>query len=60
MLLLYPETKGLSLEEIDAVFIGSPSILGTVRYAKQRPRYGPGFVSPSKDEGVELQENKIE
>ncbi|KAL4959556.1 putative sugar transporter [Aspergillus stella-maris] len=35
---LYPETMGRTLEEIDLIFRESPSVLGTVRYAKRRPR----------------------
>ncbi|RMZ89855.1 hypothetical protein DV736_g2914, partial [Chaetothyriales sp. CBS 134916] len=34
---LYPETMGMSLEDIDLIFRNSPSVLGTVRYAKTRP-----------------------
>ncbi|CAD0090839.1 unnamed protein product [Aureobasidium mustum] len=32
-----PETKGRSLEELDTIFKDSPSVLGTVRYAKYKP-----------------------
>lgn len=32
----YPETTGLSVEEIDKVFIDSPSVIATVRFAEQR------------------------
>lgn len=32
----YPETTGLSVEEIDQVFIDSPSVLATVGIAKAR------------------------
>ncbi|KAG9915417.1 putative sugar transporter, partial [Aureobasidium melanogenum] len=34
---LYPETKGRSLEELDTIFKDSPSVLGTVKYAKYKP-----------------------
>ncbi|KAI1269851.1 general substrate transporter [Xylariaceae sp. FL1019] len=34
---LYPETMGRSLEEIDLIFKQSPSVLGTVRFAKSQP-----------------------
>lgn len=33
---LYPETMGRNLEEIDMMFRESPSVLGTVRFAKSR------------------------
>jgi hypothetical protein len=32
-----PETKGRSLEELDTIFKDSPSVLGTVKYAKYKP-----------------------
>lgn len=35
--LFYPETMGRNLEEIDMMFRDSPSIWGTVRFAKTRP-----------------------
>ena len=31
---LYPETTGLSMEELDQMFINSPSVLGTVATAE--------------------------
>lgn len=34
----YPETAGRSLEELDAIFAQSKSILDTVRVAKQMPK----------------------
>ena len=34
--LFYPETTGLSVEEIDQVFIDSPSVLATVGVAEAR------------------------
>ncbi len=34
----FPETTGLSIEEIDQVFIDSPSVLVTVKFAETRRR----------------------
>ena len=34
--LFYPETTGLSVEEIDQVFIDSPGVFGTVHMAEER------------------------
>lgn len=34
--LFYPETTGLSVEEIDQVFIDSPSVFATVGVAEER------------------------
>ncbi|EGY19242.1 sugar transporter STL1 [Verticillium dahliae VdLs.17] len=34
---LFPETMGRNLEEIDMMFRESPSVLGTVRFARNRP-----------------------
>jgi hypothetical protein len=32
----YPETTGLSMEEIDSIFIDSPGVLSTVSFARKR------------------------
>ncbi|KAL4793911.1 putative sugar transporter [Aspergillus venezuelensis] len=58
---LYPETMGRTLEEIDLIFREIPSILGTVRYAKRRPRIPlkeqiGGKPSSEHDEVVEKSE----
>ncbi|KAK6214168.1 hypothetical protein LQW54_004594 [Pestalotiopsis sp. IQ-011] len=37
VIFFYPETKGRSLEELDMIFKTSPSVLGTVRHAKNQP-----------------------
>ncbi|KAI0015241.1 general substrate transporter [Xylariomycetidae sp. FL0641] len=37
VILLYPETMGRNLEEIDLMFKQSPSVWATVRYARNRP-----------------------
>jgi hypothetical protein len=34
---LYPETMGHTLEEIDLMFINSPSAWSTVKYARSHP-----------------------
>ncbi|KAJ9625100.1 hypothetical protein H2203_005055 [Taxawa tesnikishii (nom. ined.)] len=47
---LYPETMGRSLEELDVIFRDSPSVLGTVRYAKYKPQLAPEEVPTSKTE----------
>lgn len=46
--LFYPETTGLSVEEIDKVFIDSPSVLATVGMAEARrreKRANPGAIA---------------
>ncbi|KAL5341415.1 putative sugar transporter [Aspergillus crustosus] len=58
---LYPETMGRSLEEIDLIFRESPSVLGTVKYAKLQPAIPleqqlSGKVSSEHDEVVETKE----
>lgn len=47
---LYPETAGRSLEEIETIFRDSPSIMGTVRYAKHKPQLSAVDVPTSKTE----------
>ncbi|KEQ85862.1 putative sugar transporter [Aureobasidium pullulans] len=53
---LYPETKGRSLEELDTIFRDSPSVLGTVKYAKYKPMMAADEVPYSKTNDVHLQE----
>lgn len=47
---------GRSLEEIDLVFRDSPSIMGTVNYAKKKPMMSVVDVPTSKDEEVFMAE----
>jgi hypothetical protein len=53
---LYPETMGRNLEEIELMFKESPSVWGTVKFAKTRPVAMPQeFISekaekPNHDE----------
>jgi len=42
--LFYPETTGLSVEEIDQVFIDSPSVFATVGVAEERRKQKVGDV----------------
>jgi hypothetical protein len=52
---------GRSLEEIDIIFRESPSALGTVRYAKQRPHIPVGqqlSTKPSSEHDEEVAEFK--
>lgn len=53
---LYPETMGRSLEELDVIFRDSPSVLGTVKYAKYKPQLGSEEVPSSKTEEVLMDE----
>ncbi|WWD03191.1 hypothetical protein V865_001238 [Kwoniella europaea PYCC6329] len=48
----YPETTGLSVEEIDQVFIDSPNVFSTVSLAEQRRK--------EKAQGVDLLEGRVE
>ncbi|KLU84398.1 sugar transporter STL1 [Magnaporthiopsis poae ATCC 64411] len=51
---LFPETMGRNLEEIDLMFRDSPSVWGTVKYAKTRPVAMPQeFERKQKAEHVE-------
>lgn len=45
---LYPETMGLNLEDIDHMFKESPSVLKTVKFAKN---YGAWSSPTSTDDG---------
>ncbi|KAH0282186.1 putative sugar transporter, partial [Aureobasidium sp. EXF-3399] len=47
---LYPETKGRSLEELDIMFKESPSVMGTVKYARYRPLNPVDEVPMSKSD----------
>lgn len=47
---LYPETMGRSLEELEVIFKDSPSVMGTVRYAKYKPRLAENEIAQSKGE----------
>ncbi|KUI55659.1 Sugar transporter STL1 [Cytospora mali] len=46
--LFYPETMGRNLEEIDMMFRDSPSIWGTVKFARSRPVGMPTEFLPDK------------
>ncbi|KAL0944090.1 hexose carrier protein [Colletotrichum truncatum] len=48
--LFFPETTGRNLEEIDLLFRESPSIMATVKYAKNRPIAMPQEFRSEKDE----------
>lgn len=48
----YPETMGRNLEEIELMFRESPSVRGTVRFAKSRPIATPGEFLSGKNEKV--------
>ena len=56
VILFYPETMGRSLEEIDVIFRDSPTIMGTVSYAKHKPQLSPVDVPASKHEDVMMEE----
>ena len=49
---LYPETNGRSLEELDVMFRTSPSVLGTVKHAKQQPLLARDEVPSVKRKSV--------
>ncbi|KAF4126123.1 sugar transporter [Geosmithia morbida] len=51
----YPETMGMSLEDIDLIFREAPSAWTIVRYAKLRPRRDAddGYMSEKKSSEVE-------
>ena len=53
---LFPETKGRTLEELDTIFKDSPSVLGTVKYAKYKPMLAPEDVPHSKSEDIKFEE----
>ncbi|KAK7728990.1 hypothetical protein SLS57_002222 [Botryosphaeria dothidea] len=51
---LFPETMGRNLEELDLMFRDSPSVLGTVKFAKNRPIGMPQEFAVDKEKaGVE-------
>ena len=56
VILFYPETMGRSLEEIDVIFRDSPSIMGTVSYARHKPVLSVVDVPTSKNEEVMIEE----
>ena len=60
---LYPETTGLSVEEIDQVFIDSPGVLSTTRtareYRKLKKETGALIVEGFHD-GMGTNERKLE
>ncbi|KAH6693686.1 putative sugar transporter [Plectosphaerella plurivora] len=59
--LFFPETAGRNLEEIDLMFRQSPSVWGTVRFAKSRPIAMPQEFSEGKSgEDTDYVENKKE
>ncbi|KAM0324444.1 hypothetical protein ACHAQA_008226 [Verticillium albo-atrum] len=58
---LFPETMGRNLEEIDMMFRESPSVLGTVRFAKNRPIAMPQeFENEKSGEETDFVESKKE
>jgi MFS family permease len=59
---LFPETMGRNLEEIDLLFKESPSVLGTVRFAKKRRIAMPQefAMEKSSERGVDYVESRTD
>jgi hypothetical protein len=61
MYLLYPETTGLSMEELDQIFISASGPLDVVARAKKAPRRSVDAVATLEDiDNEKSEEKKVE